>query len=301
VGACGPRARPVRRVKGHGNVGQVLDATNTGNITLAAHYEYDPYGNVIHSSGPYKDANPFRFSTKWFDEETSLGYWGYRYYSPRLGRWLSRDPIEERGGAHLYSFVANCPVTGLDPLGQRNWYTKMWCWCLQRAVAACVRGHTDTAWRNFTGMSGTRTDPITLSSSDMDEVLSEYDVRDEMIEPLIEECKASATGWATPKTTKKGLDAGNWSGYRYLYYYGDPSWGAALGGVTFTVESTCNASTKSLAWKASLRDEWDFDNWRSGVTQLPRNVIVLMVKGPNWLLDCGWKNFYHVGQKSGQD
>src|SRR5690606_21614534 len=38
----------------NGNVVQVLDATNTGNITIAAHYEYDPYGNVINSSGPYK-------------------------------------------------------------------------------------------------------------------------------------------------------------------------------------------------------------------------------------------------------
>ena len=31
----------------NGNVGQVLDATNTNNITIAAKYEYDPYGNVI--------------------------------------------------------------------------------------------------------------------------------------------------------------------------------------------------------------------------------------------------------------
>ena len=31
--------------------------------------------------------------------ESGLGYWGYRYYSPRLGRWLNRDPIGEKGGA----------------------------------------------------------------------------------------------------------------------------------------------------------------------------------------------------------
>ncbi len=30
-----------------------------------------------------------------------------RYYSPDLGRWMSRDPIEEKGGENLYRFVGN--------------------------------------------------------------------------------------------------------------------------------------------------------------------------------------------------
>jgi len=117
VGAAGPRAKPARRVKGNGNLTQVLDATATNNISIAAHYEYDPYGNLIHSSGPYADLNPIRFSTKWFDEETHLGYWGYRYYSPRLGRWLSRDPMEEKGGWNLYAAMANSPVYWFDSDG----------------------------------------------------------------------------------------------------------------------------------------------------------------------------------------
>ena len=117
VGACGPRAMPVRRVKGHGNVGQVLNATSTSNITIAAHYEYDPYGNLINSTGPYKDANPFRFSTKWYDVETGLYYYGYRYYSPHLGRWISTDPIGENGGLNLQLFALNEPVGTVDVLG----------------------------------------------------------------------------------------------------------------------------------------------------------------------------------------
>ena len=36
-----------------------------------------------------------RFSTKYYDAETDLYYYGYRYYSPSLGRWISRDPITE--------------------------------------------------------------------------------------------------------------------------------------------------------------------------------------------------------------
>jgi len=42
---------------------------------------------------------------------------GYRYYSPELGRWPSRDPIEEDGGKNLYAFVRNSPLVEVDPLG----------------------------------------------------------------------------------------------------------------------------------------------------------------------------------------
>jgi RHS repeat-associated protein len=53
---------------------------------IVAHYEYGPYGNVLNdlSGQVYAAENPWRFSTKQFDPETGLGYWGYRYYSPTL-------------------------------------------------------------------------------------------------------------------------------------------------------------------------------------------------------------------------
>ncbi len=51
------------------------------------------------------------------ETKTDLVYYGYRYYSPSLGRWLSRDPIEERGGLNLYGFVNNDPVNRFDHLG----------------------------------------------------------------------------------------------------------------------------------------------------------------------------------------
>jgi len=68
------------------------------------------------SSG-YAAANLFRFSTKWFDAETGLGYWGYRYYTPELGRWMNRDPMEEYGGTQLYNFLGNTPPGKYDALG----------------------------------------------------------------------------------------------------------------------------------------------------------------------------------------
>jgi hypothetical protein len=36
------------------------------------------------------------------------------FYDPRIGRWLSRDPIEEEGGQNTLAFVANDPVRLFD-------------------------------------------------------------------------------------------------------------------------------------------------------------------------------------------
>jgi RHS repeat-associated protein len=56
----------------------------------------------------------YRFSSEAFDTETGLSYYNYRYYSPELGRWLSRDPIEERGGVNLYAMTSNDLVNKYD-------------------------------------------------------------------------------------------------------------------------------------------------------------------------------------------
>ena len=69
--------------------------------TLA--YSYDALGRTVAATGPLADTFPHRFSTKHFDPETGLYYYGYRYYSPTLMRWLNRDPIEEEGGMNLYA------------------------------------------------------------------------------------------------------------------------------------------------------------------------------------------------------
>src|SRR5688572_24293502 len=39
------------------------------------------------------------------------------FYNPNTGRWLSRDPIEERGGKNLYRFAHNRPTWKVDVLG----------------------------------------------------------------------------------------------------------------------------------------------------------------------------------------
>ncbi len=96
--------------------GNITEYVST-NGTVVAHYEYNPYGGLISSSGSMADDFAFRFSTKYFDVETGLSYYGYRYYSPESGRWLNRDPIGERGGVNLYGFCANNSIDRVDSLG----------------------------------------------------------------------------------------------------------------------------------------------------------------------------------------
>ncbi len=97
----------------NGNVSELVAADGS----IAAHYEYNPFGNLNAKSGILADAIPFRFSTKYFDAETGLYYYGYRHYSPTLGRWLSLDPIGVRGGAHCLGFVGNNPISLFDEKG----------------------------------------------------------------------------------------------------------------------------------------------------------------------------------------
>ena len=44
-------------------------------------------------------------------------YYGYRFYAPEIGRWLTRDPLGEAGGLNLYAFTGNNPVNWVDPWG----------------------------------------------------------------------------------------------------------------------------------------------------------------------------------------
>jgi RHS repeat-associated protein len=102
--------------------GNLLCYVDCASGQVQARYEYDPFGRVI-----LKEETPavagrlhHQFSTKYRDDETGLSYCGYRYYDPETGRWLSRDPIGERGGVNLYGMVGNDPVNHYDVLGLRS-------------------------------------------------------------------------------------------------------------------------------------------------------------------------------------
>ncbi len=96
--------------------GNVTTLTGT-NQTVLAKYLYDAFGNILSSSGPLADINLYRFSSKEIHLNSRLIYFGLRFYSPSLQRWINRDPIAENGGLNLYAYVLNDPVNLSDPLG----------------------------------------------------------------------------------------------------------------------------------------------------------------------------------------
>ncbi len=99
---------------GNGNVSATTSST-TG--ATGAEFDYDAFGRPVTERGPASPSVPFRFSTKYQDQETGYCYYGLRYYNPAAGRWISRDPIGERGGVNLYGFSENDPISKYDVFG----------------------------------------------------------------------------------------------------------------------------------------------------------------------------------------
>ena len=98
--------------------GNITDALNRTNHAHRVRYPYDPFGNLLAPLNSAMRDCKFRFSSKYHDDESGLYYYGYRFYSPAMGRWISRDPIEEEGGLSLYGHTSNDPVNEIDPLGE---------------------------------------------------------------------------------------------------------------------------------------------------------------------------------------
>ena len=99
---------------GNGNVTALVNASDG---SVAAQYEFGPFGEVIRATGPMAKVNPFRFSTIYQDDETDLLMYPNRPYSASQGRFLCKDPMAEQGGMNVYAFVDNDPVDSVDILG----------------------------------------------------------------------------------------------------------------------------------------------------------------------------------------
>ncbi|MFM2167442.1 MAG: hypothetical protein RIS79_1813 [Verrucomicrobiota bacterium] len=96
--------------------GHVIALTDIEKNLLAS-YAYGPFGEKISASGPKANTNPWRWATKYLDEETGLYYFGQRYYDSITGQWLSREPLGEEESLNLYSYCHNDPVNKVDVQG----------------------------------------------------------------------------------------------------------------------------------------------------------------------------------------
>jgi RHS repeat-associated protein len=97
-----------------------------------------PYGDG--TSNPVNSCNPTPdlFTGKERDTETGLDYFGARFYSNQMGRWMSPDwadyptavPYAEFGdpqSLNLYGYVRNNPMSHSDADGHSpDWWQKLW-------------------------------------------------------------------------------------------------------------------------------------------------------------------------------
>jgi RHS repeat-associated protein len=94
-------------------VGRVPMAANSSSVASSA---YTAFGEEYAQVAGGRLAS-IGWNTSYRDIETGLLYYGYRYYHPSSGRWLSADPIGEKGGTNLYRSVLNSPTHFSDSLG----------------------------------------------------------------------------------------------------------------------------------------------------------------------------------------
>ena len=104
----------------------------TSNVVTEA-YDTDAYGNTLCYSGPGTDSdwftdddvqthNPINttiFTGRQYDPESQIYWYRARYYSPQIGRFISRDPIGTKGGINLYGYVGDNSANYLDPKGMQ--------------------------------------------------------------------------------------------------------------------------------------------------------------------------------------
>jgi RHS repeat-associated protein len=91
---------------------------------LVERYVYDPYGAVTVLDANWNPKSLGGYDWRHlhqggrFDVTTGLYHFRNRDYSPTLGRWMQRDPIEFAGGdTNLYGYVHNGPTSRVDPSG----------------------------------------------------------------------------------------------------------------------------------------------------------------------------------------
>ncbi len=80
--------------------------------------DFDAWGNRTLIAGT-SDFVPFGFAGGMFDWETGLTRFGARDFDPRVGRWVSKDPVGLQGtGTNLFGYSLSDPVNRMDRTGR---------------------------------------------------------------------------------------------------------------------------------------------------------------------------------------
>jgi RHS repeat-associated protein len=112
-------------------LGSTVGLVDPATSALSTQYAYEPYGAPTRSGAP--DGNTQQFTGREYDAQTGLQNNRARYYSPELGRFISRDPAGFGGGStNLYEYAYSDPVNIADPNGDCPFCAAM--------AAGCVIG-----------------------------------------------------------------------------------------------------------------------------------------------------------------
>ncbi|MCP4603896.1 MAG: hypothetical protein GY847_25810 [Proteobacteria bacterium] len=128
-----------------GSTSAVVDWSDGTLVEWRTNYAYgagESHWKNLEPDGDPKYGNayePYGFTGKEEDEEVGLHYFGARYYSSYLGRWLSPDaPVVHEGGfLNYYCYGANSPYIYVDPDGN---FVQMIVGAVVGAVAGFVSG-----------------------------------------------------------------------------------------------------------------------------------------------------------------
>ena len=111
--------------------------------SLAQTYTFDSFGKTTNSTGSL--TNPFQYTAREFDTETSLYFYRARYYDPNLGRFLSEDPIGFAAEQNFYSYANNRVADLDDPFGLCPQDPKCHCGCTKcHIVNMLVTGYDNS-------------------------------------------------------------------------------------------------------------------------------------------------------------
>ena len=126
---------------------------------VVVQYSYDSWGKLLDITGDTAlgNANPFRYRSYYYDNETGFYYLGGRYYDAEVGRFINADTTdlltvtpERLTDKNLYAYCDNNPVVRKDEGGQF--------WLVSAVLGAAKGIVTDFITSKITGQEYTAKD-----------------------------------------------------------------------------------------------------------------------------------------------
>jgi hypothetical protein len=227
------------------------------------------------------------------------------YYSPEIGRFITRDPIEyDAGDTNLYRYVENSTVDNIDPMGNvvmPPYYPPSDLPVIPflvnihfdfptiqilpkiKAVSCTFLGvliedrlnssEEKMMWRHYTGGSGAILDLSTY----MDSIITSAGLKGSL--PLC----SNGQHWRFSKSETKSTRS---------------PWSGGLGTATFKYNVECDDGC--LSWKVSMSDFYDFDTKPWGTRTFKGEIKTRLVDFVTMRSKCGWKPYKVKGDASGK-